>query len=127
MLFKNTRQVGNKGEDLACKFLRKQGYQILERNYLIRGGEIDIIARDKGILVFVEVKMRSGHVYGFAREAVTPWKLHFLQRAALFYLQKTNWSNQPYRFDLVAIDIDSKQSFSASDNTESIELIKNIT
>lgn len=117
-ILKTTRQIGNSGEDLACKFLRKSGYQIVARNYLIRGGEIDIIAKDKDTLVFVEVKTRFGHEYGFAREAVTSWKLHFLQRAALFYLTKIKWGDKPYRFDLVAIDFQG--------DTSNVELIKNI-
>jgi putative endonuclease len=120
MLFKTTKQIGNSGEDLACQFLRKQGYKILERNFRIRGGEIDIIAKDKETLVFVEVKLRYGHEYGYAREAVTGWKMHFLQRAALFYLTSKKLGEVPYRFDLVAIDI-------ANNKSESIELIKNIS
>ena len=72
--------TGNYGEDLACKYLRKIGYDILERNYRIRGGEIDIIARDKEFLVFVEVKTRFTHEYGLPVESVTPWKIRYLFR-----------------------------------------------
>ena len=117
--FSTSRQVGNNGEDLACKFLKKNGYQILERNFVIRGGEIDVIAHDGKSLVFVEVKTRYGNEFGVAREAVTPWKLQFLQRAALFYLSRNKLGDKPYRFDLVAIDFQN--------NEPQIELIKNIT
>lgn len=118
MFLKTTKQIGNSGEDLACKFLKKNGYQIVERNYRIRGGEIDIIAKDKETLVFVEVKTRFGHEYGYAREAVAGWKMHFLERAALFYLSKHNMVEKSYRLDLVAIDFDGNKS--------TFEIIKNI-
>lgn len=117
-MFKTTRQAGDSGEDLACKFLKKNGYKILKRNFNIRGGEIDVIAMDGQSLVFIEVKTRYGKEYGYAREAVTPWKLKYLQKAALFYIVKTKWGGKPYRFDLVAIDYE--------DSKPSIELLKNI-
>ena len=55
----STKVVGDNGEDVACEFLKKQGYKILSRNYRIRGGEIDIIAQDKEYLVFVEVNFSN--------------------------------------------------------------------
>src|SRR5437660_1718519 len=99
-----TTQIGSSGEDLACKYLEKQGFEILKRNYLIRGGEIDIIAMDHETLVFVEVKTRYGREYGYAREAVTPWKLRYLKKVATYYMMETNWHDKPCRIDLVAID-----------------------
>lgn len=113
-----SRAVGNRGEDLACTFLKKLGYRILERNFTIRGGEIDIIALEGSDLVFVEVKARFSSEYGLAREAVTPWKLRALQKSALFYIQQIKWGDKPYRFDLVAIDY--------RDGKPQIELLKNI-
>ena len=118
-MFKTTRQIGNSGENLACKYLISQGYKIITRNYTIRGGEIDIIAKEDEELVFVEVKLRFGNKYGYAREAITPWKLVSLHKTALFYIQKINWGNKPYRFDLLAIDYDSK-------GESTIELLRNI-
>lgn len=115
----NKRQIGNSGEDLACKYLQKLGYKILARNFTIRGGEIDIVARDGEELVFVEVKLRYGDQFGAARESITYWKLKALQKTALFYITKINWGNKPYRFDLVTID-------NQSGKTE-IGLEKNIT
>lgn len=115
----NKRAVGNKGEDLACEFLKKQGYQILARNFTIRGGEIDVVAKQNGILVFVEVKLRVGNQFGTAAESITYWKLKALQKAALFYIQKINWGDKPYRFDLVTIDQNGQE--------QKINLIKNIT
>lgn len=122
--------TGNKGEDIACWYLKKQGYKILERNYRIRGGEIDIVARDKDFLVFVEVKTRYSHEYGSPAEAMTPWKIKYLLKTARFYLQKIGWGDGPYRLDFVSVDFaDEKQSFPGKLGRENpqIELIKNIT
>ncbi len=117
----STRNIGNQGEELACKYLKKQGYKILERNYQIRGGEIDIIAKDGEYLVFIEVKTRYSHQYGLPVEAMTPWKIKFLLKTARFYLQKINWGSGPYRLDFVGID------FACPKENPQIELIKNIT
>ncbi|MBI2595602.1 YraN family protein [Candidatus Daviesbacteria bacterium] len=122
MVFKYAnKRTGKKGEELACNYLKKSGYKILSRNFLIRGGEIDIIARDGDILVFVEVKARYSHEYGLPKESITPWKIKALKKSALFYIQKINWGNNPYRFDLVGID------YAFSKDSPDIELIKNIT
>lgn len=113
-------QIGSDGESLACKYIEKLGYQILERNFRIRGGEIDIIALDGKELVFIEVKTRLTHEFGNPFEAITPWKIKFLLKAALFYIVKTNWGDKPYRLDAVGVDF-------TSGPTPKIELIKNIT
>src|SRR5947207_2665498 len=81
------RQIfGQFGEDLACRELERRGYVILTRRYRLRGGEIDIIARDGATTVFVEVKARDGHDYGEASEAVTRRKQLRMTRLALDYL-----------------------------------------
>lgn len=117
----SNKQTGDQGEDLACKYLKNLGYQIMDRNYRIRGGEIDIVARDGDTLVFVEVKARFSHDFGPPAEAMTPWKIKALLKTAMFYVLKVNWGNKEYRLDFVSIDF--------ADNTTSpkIELIKNIT
>lgn len=121
MNHKSNLSFGNKGEDLACDFLKRSGYKILERNFRIRGGEIDIIARDKDELVFIEVKARYSHKYGLPIESITPWKIKFLLKTAKFYLQKIKWGNGPYRLDVVTIDyVESREN-------PLIELIKNVT
>lgn len=112
---------GNKGEELACEYLKKQGYKILERNYRIRGGEVDIIAKDQEYLVFIEVKTRWSHEYGLPSESMTPWKIKYLLKTAKFYLLKIGWGDGPYRLDFIGIDFASKP------NNPEIELIKNIT
>lgn len=98
------KQFGKDGEDLAEKFLTQKGYEIVERNFLIRGGEIDIVSKIKGWLVFVEVKARKNINHGLPEEAITYWKIKSLKKTALFYTQKIGWGDKPYRFDLVAID-----------------------
>lgn len=118
---KNNKPSGNYGEDLACEYLNNQGYQILQRNYLIRGGEIDIVAKDGEYLVFVEVKARWSHEYGLPQESITSRKIKALLRTARFYCQKVDWGDRGYRLDLVALD------FADDRQNPKIELIKNIT
>ena len=117
----STIQTGSHGEDLACEYLKKQGYKILTRNYRIRGGEIDIVARDGDYLVFVEVKSRLSHEYGPPAEAITPWKIKALKKTALFYVVKNHWGSRPYRIDVVTID------FADSKDNPKMELFKSIT
>lgn len=117
----SNKQTGNWGESVACKFLKDQGYKILERNYLIRGGEIDIVAKDGEYLVFVEVKTRWSHEFGLPSESVTPWKIRALLKTAKFYLNKIKWGDRGYRLDFVSVD------FAYSKEEPKIELIKNIT
>lgn len=116
-----TVSVGNAGEKWACDFLKKNGYKILERNYRIRGGEIDIVAKDKDTLVFIEVKTRYSHEYGLPVESMTPWKIKFLLKTARFYLQKIGWGDREYRLDFVSVD------FANSKDDPKIDLMKNIT
>jgi len=117
----NNKPTGNYGEDLACSFLKKQGYKILERNFRIRGGEIDIVGKDGEILVFIEVKTRYSHEYGPPSESMTYWKIKALLKTAQFYVLKSKWGERPYRLDFVSVD------FSDDPQKPKVELIKNIT
>ena len=100
----NKRQVGNAYETLAAEYLRGQGYEILERNFTCRGGEIDLIAREGEYLVFVEVKYRVGADYGFPSEAVTRGKQQKIIRAARYYMMKHGYGlDTACRFDVVAV------------------------
>ncbi len=113
----NKTAFGKYGEDLACDYIKKSGYKIIERNFRIRGGEIDIIALDKKTLVYVEVKTRSSHQFGLPEESVTYHKLKFLERASKFYrLQRKNLPELE-RIDVVSIDL--------VENKPKITLIKN--
>jgi putative endonuclease len=96
--------LGKRGEDLACVELTRRGYAILARRYRTRFGEIDIVARDGSVLVFVEVKTRGSPRCGRAAEAVTSWKQRRLAAVALDYLARANRLDARCRFDVVAID-----------------------
>jgi putative endonuclease len=98
------QSLGKSGEDRACEALRRRGYVILERRYRARMGEIDIIARDGGTIVFVEVKARAGDDYGGAAAAVTPWKQRKVALMAAGYLARRGIHDAPCRFDVVVVD-----------------------
>lgn len=99
------RQLGQAGEDLAVAALKKQGYKILERNYRTPRGEIDLIARQRGVLVFVEVKTRRSAAFGEPQEAVSPAKQARLTRLAGYYLNQKGLGQVKARFDVVAITL----------------------
>ena len=98
------KQTGGIGEAIAVKFLVEKGYKVLQTNFSCKTGEIDIIAMDKEMLVFVEVKMRSNLYFGLPQEAVTRFKLLHMQRTALSYLKLNDLMDKvDIRFDCVAI------------------------
>jgi len=99
----STRELGRIGEDLACDHLRGKGYEIVERGFKVLRGEIDIVARDGGTLVFVEVKTRAAEAHGRPEESVTPAKQRQLRRLARGYLMLQAAGEVPCRFDVVAI------------------------
>lgn len=98
----STTQTGQAGEDAAARYLEQQGWRILERNCRLPGGEIDIIAKDGGCLVFVEVKTRRGSRFGSPFEAVDSRKRQRLTEAALAYMSRHNVS-MAARFDVAAV------------------------
>lgn len=97
--------LGKSGEDLAAKALQKKGLKIIIRNFRNKFGEIDIIARDREYLVFVEVKTRCSDRFGLPEEAVTAAKQQQIIRVASSYLSQHKLLNVPVRFDVVAITI----------------------
>ena len=100
----NNKQKGALGEQIACAYLKKQGYKILTTNYhASRMAEIDIIAREKNTLVFTEVKLRTGIAYGAGREAVTKQKQNAKRTAALYYHTQEKLRDDDCRFDVVEI------------------------
>lgn len=105
----NKTALGKMGEDLACAYLENLGYKIIDHNFRIRGGEIDIIALDKDTVVYVEVKTRSNHNFGLPEEAVTYHKIKFLQRAAKFYRVKRKNLPESERIDVVSVDLSSQK------------------
>lgn len=97
------RQLGDAGEDLAAAALKKQGYKILERNYVTSLGEVDLIARQGKTYVFIEVKTRKNERFGAPQEAVTPAKQHKLRRLADYYLKQKRLGEVEVRFDVVGV------------------------
>jgi putative endonuclease len=98
------QQFGKRSERLAAEFLIRTGYRILETNYRSKLGEIDIIASEKGTIVFVEVKARNTSRFGSPKGAVTPAKQRKISMAALDYLKRSGQAGASARFDVVAID-----------------------
>ncbi len=97
--------LGKRGEELAVAQLKKLKFKILERNYKCALGEIDIIARERDTLVFVEVKTRASMDFGGPAAAVTSHKQRQLCRVALTYLSQKRLTNVPARFDVVAVEL----------------------
>ena len=99
----NKRCVGKAYERLACEYLNKRGYQILECNFYSHAGEIDIIARHEGYLVFVEVKYRKDASKGYPLEAISFQKQKKISRCALFYMKRYGLEDEAIRFDVVGV------------------------
>jgi putative endonuclease len=95
--------LGNEGERLAARYLRRQGYKILARRYRTALGEIDLIARDGACIVIVEVKTRRSDAAGQPHEAVDMYKQAQLARLALAFLKRHRLLEHPARFDVVSI------------------------
>jgi putative endonuclease len=110
------KELGRKGEEVALQFLKKKGYKIIERNYVCKLGEMDIIAREKDTLVFVEVKTRTSMAFGPPQLAVNSTKQMQLSKVALYFLKEKRLEDIKARFDVVAILLRPKG--------EEIELIK---
>lgn len=99
----NKRARGAHGEDLAVDYLQKKGYRILARNFRYGRGEIDIIADDNEVLVFIEVKARRSVEFGEPEDSVTMFKRNQVRRVAQGYLFTENIDDRECRFDVVAI------------------------
>jgi len=98
------QSLGRRGEDAAVRALRKRGYEILERGYRRLRGEIDVIARDRGTFVFIEVKTRTRRDFGPPEDAVNAAKQAQVRRIAEAYLSERKLGSPPCRFDVVAVE-----------------------
>jgi putative endonuclease len=96
-------QLARAGESEAAIFLKENNYIILQQNVILPNGEIDIIAKDKNILVFVEVKTRSSNFFGQPYEAVTIQKQKRLHKLAIQFINSLKLKNINYRIDIVSI------------------------
>lgn len=101
------RALGAAGEAAAAGYLQRLGCRIVEMNVRSRLGEIDIVAQDGTVIVFVEVKGNRGGLHGAPEEMVTPGKQRRLARLASWYLQRRGWLGRPARFDVIAVDWDA--------------------
>ena len=111
--------TGQLGEKFARDFLKKRGYKIIETNYRCTRGEIDIVARRKSCLVFVEVRSKSNLDYGTPAESITAAKRKRMRTTAFQYLQDHPESPEDWRIDVVAVELDESGKLSK------IELIEN--
>jgi putative endonuclease len=117
MALNQRQKFGRESESFVARQLKKHGYKILEQNYRSKLGEIDIIAKDKKTLVFVEVKARRSDRYGSPKWAITPKKKRQMSKVALYYLKVTKQLNVKARFDVVTIRL--------LENKPQIDIIKN--
>ncbi len=113
------QETGHLGEKMAVGFLQKRGYCILQTNYRCPEGEIDIVARQKDCLVFVEVRTKRGTEFGIPEESITPAKMDKLRRVAAHYRQAHGDMPPAWRIDFVAVELDRQN------RPRRIELIEN--
>ncbi len=100
---KSKRALGDEAEDAACNFLIDLGWEIIDRNYYAGHNEVDIIAKDDPIIVFVEVKMRTSTYYGSPIEFIDESKVERVYQAAEQWVQQNDQQNAPLRFDVIGI------------------------
>ncbi len=94
---------GRQGEEIAAKYLESKGYEILARNYRMKRCEIDIIAKEKEICIFIEVKSRSSSDFGFPEDFLTPQQEGRIRGAATYYLAEQNMTPKDIRFDIISV------------------------
>ena len=104
MAKQTTKQIGDMGEDLAEKYLKKRGWRILSRNFLAKGGEIDIIGYRFGVLAYFEVKSRNNDNYGRPADAVDQEKIQNIKTAARQFMQLYGWGGRISVFSPFGID-----------------------
>lgn len=102
-MFRNNKNIGELGENLAIKFLKRLKLSIITRNYRQKSGEIDIVAEDGEELVFIEVKTRSSTKYGTPAEAVTPTKQQQIVRVTREYISRHDLFHKNVRFDVITV------------------------
>ena len=111
--------IGRKGEEIAKEYLEKKGYKIIERNYKTKYAEIDLVARRKNELVFVEVRTKTGEDLGSPEETINKKKLKKLLGNAVAYVARTKWKNS-YRIDAICIVLKKDSSVEHLNHYENI-------
>lgn len=110
-------KTGEWGEQIAAEYLMKKGYEIIQRNYRTRFGEIDIIVSDSKYIIFAEVKTRKNSRFALAREHVTSAKIERILKAAEEFLQQEKQTKQP-RFDVIEVYGDEKSGIKEINHLE---------
>ena len=105
---KESWDLGKKGETIAADFLKNKGYKIIQLNFQNKLGQIDIIARDKNVVCFVEVKTRSSLRFSSPQESITKIKQNRITRTALSFLKNNHLMNVPARFDVVCVNLNNQ-------------------
>jgi len=100
-------ELGKRGEALAFEEIKRLGYTHIVKNYRCRLGEVDLVAKDGDVLVFIEIKTRRGRSLGFAKEAVNVRKQKQLSKVALSYMKANDCCDVSARFDVVAVSVGS--------------------
>ncbi|HEX2932858.1 MAG TPA: YraN family protein [Candidatus Binatia bacterium] len=104
MSLNNAKQeLGKEGERVAEQYLKKKGYKLIERNYRCAGGELDLIVLDRRVVVFVEVKTRTGQGFGSPIEAVEFHKQRKMIQAAQYFLTDKKLHQRDARFDVIGV------------------------
>ena len=100
---KANKALGAWGEEVACTFFKERGYDILHRNYRVPVGEVDLICQKGDVIVFVEVKVRRSSNFGGPEEAITPFKMERMIKAAKWYIMEHSVDDEELRFDCICI------------------------
>jgi putative endonuclease len=116
----NKPTQGKLGEELAGKALKKNGYHIIDKNYRCRYGEIDIVARKKDSLVFIEVRSKTGSSFGSPEESITAAKKRKIMTTALDYIATHENLPPDWRIDFVAVEFDE-----SGKKVQRLEIIEN--
>ena len=99
--------IGKIGEELARYYLSKKGYHILEQNYQVRFGEIDIIAEKNNCICFIEVKCRQSQKYGLPEESITRYKMNKIIKVAQLYIKQKHIEDKLFRFDVITVQFNN--------------------
>ena len=120
IMYSNRKEIGNRGEEATYRYLCQKGYKVIDRNYRSRIGEIDLVALDpRGVLIFVEVRSRTGVSHGAPEESVDYRKQNKLRMLAQHYmLVHPKLSENPCRFDVIAVYFEGVQSIQKINHIE---------
>ena len=99
----NKRQAGREAEQLAAAYLESKGFFIVDQNYFFERSEVDIVAYDGSVVVFIEVKMRTTLAFGAPEESIDDKKIQSIQKAAEAWIYERRMDGYPVRFDVVSI------------------------